>query len=113
MIRSMKKQETVRMLTTKETAEKLSADPGTVRMWCINGTFPNAKQEDTPRGPVWLIPETDLDGFERRGRGRPKQKTDSNGGEASTATDAPDDALPAAVAGKPAKKAARKKGGDR
>jgi hypothetical protein len=108
MIRSMKKEGTVRMLTTKETAEKLSADPGTVRMWCINGTFPNAKQEETPRGPIWLIPATDLDGFERRGRGRPKQKTDDADGEVSTATEAADDAMPAAVTGKPAKKAGKK-----
>src|SRR5215813_3003701 len=73
MIRHMAKQEIVKMLTTREVAERLNANPGTIRMWCINGTFPNAKQEDTPRGPVWLIPETDLRGFTRRGRGRPDQ----------------------------------------
>lgn len=59
------------MLTVREVAEKLDANPGTVRMWCINGTFPNATQEETLRGPVWLIPESDIEGFERRGRGRP------------------------------------------
>lgn len=111
MIRSMKKQEKVRMLTTKETAEKLNADPGTVRMWCINGTLPNARQEETPRGPVWLIPETDLSGFERRGRGRPSRKVqDGAGAEVSTATDAPDVGMPAAVTGKKsAKKSSTKK----
>ncbi len=62
------------MLTTREVAEKLDANPGTIRMWCINGTFPNARQEETARGPVWLIPETDLHGFERRGPGRPSRK---------------------------------------
>jgi hypothetical protein len=79
MICAMKTKESVKMLTTRETAEKLNADPGTIRMWCINGTFPNAKQEETPRGPVWLIPESDLIGFERRGRGRPPIKPSTSG----------------------------------
>lgn len=62
------------MMTVREVAEQLNANPGTVRMWCINKTFPNAVQETTLRGPVWLIPESDLKGFERRGRGRPSTK---------------------------------------
>jgi Helix-turn-helix domain len=66
----MKKAET-NMLTVREVAERLDANPGTIRMWCINKTFPNAVHEDTLRGPVWLIPESDLKGFEKRGRGRP------------------------------------------
>jgi hypothetical protein len=70
----MAKQENVRMLTTREVAEKIDANPGTVRMWCINGTFPNAEQQETPRGPIWLIPETDLQGFERRSPGRPSKQ---------------------------------------
>jgi hypothetical protein len=73
MIRHMAEQEIVRMLTTREVADRLNANPGTIRMWCINGTFPNAKQKETERGPVWFIPETDLRGFTRRGRGRPDQ----------------------------------------
>jgi hypothetical protein len=60
-----------KMLTVREVAEKIDANPGTVRMWCINKTFPNAVQEETLRGPVWLIPESDLKGFEKRGPGRP------------------------------------------
>lgn len=65
-----------KMLTVREVADKLDANPGTIRMWCINKTFPNAIHTDTFRGPVWLIPETDLIGFEKRGRGRPpKQAT--------------------------------------
>lgn len=86
MICHMGKEDTVRMMTTKETAEKLDADPGTVRMWCINGTFPNARQEETPRGPIWLIPETDLKGFKRRGRGRPSKLVEENKGQAAEAT---------------------------
>jgi hypothetical protein len=68
------KGERPKMMTVREVAEKLDANPGTVRMWCINKTFPNAKQEETLRGPVWLIPESDLKGFEKRGRGRPSTK---------------------------------------
>ncbi len=63
----------IKMLTVREVAEKLDANPGTVRMWCINKTFSNAVQEVTLRGPVWLIPESDLKGFERRGPGRPSK----------------------------------------
>jgi len=74
MIRRMAKQENVKMLTTREVAEKIDANPGTVRMWCINGTFANAEQQGTPRGPIWLIPETDLQGFKRRRPGRPKKE---------------------------------------
>ena len=71
----MKSAET-KMLTVRDVAEKLNANPGTVRMWCINKTFPNAVLEETLRGPVWLIPISDLTGFEKRGRGRPpKQAT--------------------------------------
>lgn len=66
------------MLTVREVAEKIDANPGTVRMWCINKTFPNAVQEPTLRGPVWLIPESDLKGFEKRGVGRPA-KSQTNG----------------------------------
>jgi hypothetical protein len=66
----MKHKET-NMLTVRDVAERLDANPGTVRMWCINKTFPNAVQEETLRGPIWLIPESDLAGFEKRGPGRP------------------------------------------
>jgi hypothetical protein len=73
----MKRAET-KMLTVREVAEKVDANPGTVRMWCINKTFPNAVQEETLRGPVWLIPESDLQGFEKRGRGRPPKDKSSD-----------------------------------
>ena len=106
----MKKSETVRMLTTKEAGEKISADPGTVRMWCINGTFANAKQEETPRGPIWLIPETDLDGFERRSRGRPPKPTDADSEEASAPEVKPTRATKKAGSKKPTKKSGKKAG---
>jgi hypothetical protein len=89
MICRMAEPEIVKMLTTREVAEKLDANPGTVRMWCINGTFPNAKQQETARGPIWLIPETDLREFKRRGPGRPS-KADARSdraGQSSTSGD--------------------------
>ena len=96
------------MLTTKETAERLDADPGTVRMWCINGTLPNAIQEETPRGPVWMIPETDLSGFNRRGRGRPPKPVGDD--QAATApTEADATAKPAKKAGKTGSKKGKAK----
>jgi hypothetical protein len=68
----------VRMLSVKETATRLGANEGSVRAWCIAGRFPNASRLDTPRGPVWQIPETDLTGFENRGPGRPPKPAQKN-----------------------------------
>jgi hypothetical protein len=59
------------MLKVPDVAERLDVLTSTVRIWCRNGRFPNAVQEETLRGPVWLIPESDLKDFEKRGRGRP------------------------------------------
>lgn len=62
------------MLKATEVAERLDVLASTVRIWCRGGRFPNAVQEQTLRGPVWLIPASDLKGFEKRGRGRPSKK---------------------------------------
>src|SRR5262249_19991338 len=113
MIRHMAKQEIVKMLTTREVAEKLDANPGTIRMWCINGTFPNAKQEETPRGPVWLIPETDLRGFKRRGPGRPSTKQSEADNDQQTAVgqvEASADEPPASPKRRASKRSSSKKG---
>jgi excisionase family DNA binding protein len=67
----MVKREIEKMLNTKEAAERLDSNTGSIRMWCINRTFPNAIKF----GRDWLIPETDLKGFKRRGPGRPKGTT--------------------------------------
>ncbi len=66
-------------LTVREVAERFGAAIPTVTLWCRDGRFPNARQEDTPRGPVWYIPETDLEGVEMRGRGRPPKASANNG----------------------------------
>ena len=60
--------------TTKEVAEILNVSPITVRLWCRQGKFPNAREEQTPRGAVWWIPDTDLKDFKKPSTGRPKKK---------------------------------------
>ena len=62
------------MLKVPDVAERLGVLSSTVRLRCRSGRFPNAVQEETLRGPVWLIPESDLEGFEKRGRGRPRKE---------------------------------------
>jgi excisionase family DNA binding protein len=62
-------------LTTSQTAVRLNVGASTVRLWCQQGKFPNARAQDTPRGTVWLIPENDVKGFDKPKRGRvPKAK---------------------------------------
>lgn len=57
-------------LTTKQVAEKLNVKQVTVRAWCDKGFFKNARKESSPRGDYWLIPETDIENFEKPIRGR-------------------------------------------
>jgi len=62
-------------LSTSEAAERLGVAVVTVRLWCKQGRFAGARSVDTPRGPVWLIPENALHGVEPRKPGpvpRPK-----------------------------------------
>lgn len=58
-------------LTTSAVADRLDVAQPTVKLWCRQGRFPNAYLEDTPRGSVWRIPESDLKGFQKPERGRP------------------------------------------
>ncbi len=69
-----KKKAKSKLLTVREVAELLDVATSTVRIWRIAGRFPNAQAEETPRGRVWYIPESDLEGFEKRGPGRPAKK---------------------------------------
>ena len=56
-------------ITTSELAERYGVGHSTARGWCTAGLFPNARQEETPRGAVWMIPEGDLQGFTPPRRG--------------------------------------------
>ncbi len=55
------------LLTTSEAAIRLNAADSSVRLWRRQGKFPNVKQ----CGRDWLIPESDLEGFDKRTPGRP------------------------------------------
>jgi hypothetical protein len=65
-------------LTVREVAEQLGAAIPTVTLWCRSGRLPNARQIETPRGPVWYIPESDIESIEVRGRGRPPKPEPSS-----------------------------------
>jgi hypothetical protein len=60
-------------LTTAQAAERLNVAQPTVKLWCRQGRFPNAKREETARGPVWQIPAADLKNFEPPKMGRPSK----------------------------------------
>jgi len=59
------------MLTTNEVMERLEAPYQTVVAWIKRGLFPGAKQEETPRGPVWVVPLSAVENFKRPSMGRP------------------------------------------
>jgi len=64
-----------KMLTVKEAAERIGAGESSVRLWAKQGKFDGARQEETPFGSYWLIPDSALEGFDNPGRGRPRKQT--------------------------------------
>ena len=60
-------------LTTKQLSVRFDVHITTVRLWIKNGLFPGAREEQTPRGPIWLVPEEDLAKFTPPPMGRPRQ----------------------------------------
>lgn len=61
-------------LTTNEVAAELGVSPVTARLWCRRGLFPNAYEEQTPRGAVWRVPRGNLVGFVKpKPTGRPRK----------------------------------------
>jgi hypothetical protein len=68
--------------TTTEAATRLNVADVTVRLWCRQGRFPNARAVPTPRGSIWYIPESDLRNFVKPMAGRPpKAKTGTASGQ--------------------------------
>ena len=57
-------------LTTAQVAVRLGVSQPTVKLWCRQGKFPRAELEQTARGPIWQIPESDLRDFTPPKRGR-------------------------------------------
>ena len=60
-------------LRASEVAKRYDVNSYTVKGWARSGLFPNAKLEETIVGSVWLIPESDLEGFAKPTQGRPKK----------------------------------------
>ncbi|MBA3353487.1 MAG: helix-turn-helix domain-containing protein [Blastocatellia bacterium] len=58
-------------LTAEEVATRLGVAAITVRKWLAAGRFPGARKAH-PR--LWLIPESDLEGFQRPRMGKPKRR---------------------------------------
>lgn len=61
-------------LKASEIAEKFNVKPVTVRAWLKRGLFPNAKLEENIQGKIWLVPEKDLENFQKPLKGRPYNK---------------------------------------
>jgi predicted site-specific integrase-resolvase len=65
----------MKTMTTAQAAKRLGVAQVTVNVWILKGYFPNAIREETARGPVWAIPEADVDSFIKPKRGRlPKER---------------------------------------
>lgn len=62
-------------LLPSQIAKKYNVKTVTVRAWINAGFFPNAIQEITEffYHPVWRVPESDLENFQKPVRGRPKK----------------------------------------
>jgi hypothetical protein len=71
-------------LTTTEVAGRLKAADVTVRLWCRQGRFPNARLVEHPRGDYWLIPESEVKKFEPPQIGRPPGKPSTANKAATT-----------------------------
>ncbi|HEY0545469.1 MAG TPA: helix-turn-helix domain-containing protein [Pyrinomonadaceae bacterium] len=61
-------------LSTSEVAARLGVAARSVRLWCARGLFPNAYEQQTLRGPIWMIPEKDLKSFTPPKMGRPRTR---------------------------------------
>jgi hypothetical protein len=65
-----------RMLTVREVSEITGANMSSIRVWLNDEVqrakrFPGAKKASSPRGDYWVIPESNIAGYENKGRGRP------------------------------------------
>lgn len=68
-------------LTTAQVAERMNVTVHAVRFWIKRGLLPHAYEKEESRGTVWMIPESDLEGFEppkKTGR-PPKPKAEGAG----------------------------------
>ncbi|MGH9900694.1 MAG: helix-turn-helix domain-containing protein [Pyrinomonadaceae bacterium] len=80
-------------LTTAQAAERLNVSQPTVKLWCRQGRFPGAVLVQTKRGPVWMIPESDLKDFEPPKMIRPSTTSNAAGKAAAGRVRASDGAF--------------------
>jgi hypothetical protein len=99
------------MLTTQQVAAKLDRPYPTIALWVRQGRFKNAVSEETPRGKIWWIPESDLKGFTEPKPGRPKKADEAtpNAPAVTAAEMKTGDVVKTATKAKPAKKRTAKK----
>ncbi|HKV38335.1 MAG TPA: helix-turn-helix domain-containing protein [Blastocatellia bacterium] len=71
------KKRSERMVNIREAARMLGVPLSSLRVWVWRGRFQGARKETTPLGDYWLIPESALEGFEKRKPG-PKPKAKGN-----------------------------------
>lgn len=95
------------MLTTQEVADKLSRPYPTIALWVRQGRFKNAVPEETPRGRVWWIPESDLRDFSAPTLGRPPKS--ASGDDQARMSAVTDEAPAEKTAKRKAKKGGAKK----
>ena len=69
------------MLTSQQVANELDAAYSTVMLWIKQGRFPGAELVEESRGPVWYIPASALEKFERPKPGRPRKPKAKKGGQ--------------------------------
>ena len=74
-----KPEKTAKELTVPEVARRLRKPYPTVSLWVRQGRFPNARYEQTPRGGVWWIPESDVSSFTPPKPGRPSINANKKG----------------------------------
>jgi len=61
-----------KMLTTGEVMERLQVPYQTVISWIKKGVLAS-KREETPRGPVYYVPQSAVESFVEPKRGRPRK----------------------------------------
>lgn len=55
----------------RQVSEHFEVSIATVKQWVRAGLFPHSELEETPRGPVRMIPMSDVRAFKRPVMGRP------------------------------------------
>jgi len=59
------------VFTTQEVADRFGVAYETAVLWLRQGRLKGAVKRDYPRGPVWEVPASALQSFERPRMGRP------------------------------------------